>query len=96
MKLFIERAMVVHPEFALDKADEALLIQKLDRSSLAIELAVARLWVVSLEQFAAHLDDRFSLLTVGNRSALPKQQTLGAIMDWSYDFLSQAKRGLLC
>ena len=72
MQRFIERAIVVHPEFALDKADEALLIQKLDGLSLAIELAAARLWVLSLEQIAAQLDDRFSLLTVGNHLALPK------------------------
>jgi len=52
MKLFIERAMVVRPEFALDKADETLLIQifqQMDRLSLAIELAAVRLWVLSLK-----------------------------------------------
>jgi len=75
MQLFIERAMAVHPKFALDKADEASLIQicqQLDKLSLAIELAAARLRVLSLEQIAAQLDDRFSLLTDGNRMVLPK------------------------
>jgi len=92
MQRFIERAIVVHPEFKLDKADEALLIQKVDGLSLAIELAAARLWVLSLEQIAAQLDDCFSWLTFGNRLALPKHAYhMGRI----YDFLSQAKRGLL-
>jgi len=72
MQRFIERAIVVYPEFTLDKADKALLIQKVDGLSLAIELAAARLWVLSLEQIAAQLDDCFSWLTVGNRLALPK------------------------
>jgi predicted ATPase len=75
MQLFIEHAMAVHPKFALDKADEASLIQicqQLDKLSLVIELAAARLRVLSLEQIAAQLDDRFRLLTDGNRMVLPK------------------------
>ncbi|MBO9346456.1 MAG: hypothetical protein J7601_12105 [Chloroflexi bacterium] len=75
MQLFIEHAMAVRPKFALDKADEASLIQicqQLDKLSLAIELAAARLRVLSLEQIAAQLDDRFRLLTDGNRMVLPK------------------------
>jgi predicted ATPase/DNA-binding XRE family transcriptional regulator len=98
MQLFVERARAVRPEFALDKADEALLIQicqQLDGLPLAIELAAARLRVLSLEQIAARLDDRFSLLTGGNRLAPPKQQTLRTMMDWSYDLLSEAERVLL-
>ena len=98
MQLFVERARAVRPEFALDKADEALLIQicqQLDGLPLAIELAAARLRVLSLEQIAARLDDRFSLLTGGNRLAPPKQQTLRTMMDWSYDLLSEVERVLL-
>lgn len=98
MRLFIERAKSVRPEFTLDKGDDALLIQicqQLDGLPLAIELAAARLRVLSLEQIAARLDDRFTLLTGGNRLAPPKQQTLRMMMDWSYDLLSDAERALL-
>lgn len=98
MQLFVERARAVRPEFTLDANDEALLVQvcqQLDGLPLAIELAAARLRVLSLEQIAARLDDRFGLLTGGNRLAPPKQQTLRTMMDWSYDLLSEAERALL-
>ncbi len=98
MQLFIERARSVRPDFALDKGEDALLIQvcqQLDGLPLAIELAAARLRVLSLAQIAARLDDRFGLLTGGNRLAPPKQQTLRTMMDWSYDLLSEAERALL-
>ncbi|GIV84460.1 MAG: hypothetical protein KatS3mg052_1467 [Candidatus Roseilinea sp.] len=98
MQLFVERARAVRPEFTLDANDEALLVQvcqQLDGLPLAIELAAARLRVLSLEQIAARLDDRFGLLTGGNRLAPPKQQTLRTMMDWSYDLLSAAERALL-
>ncbi|MFN4294565.1 MAG: ATP-binding protein [Thermoflexales bacterium] len=98
MQLFLERAKAVRPEFTLDANGEALLVQvcqQLDGLPLAIELAAARLRVLSLEQIAARLDDRFGLLTGGNRLAPPKQQTLRTMMDWSYDLLSEAERALL-
>jgi len=80
--------MAVRPKFALDKADEASLIQicqQLDKLSLAIELAAARLRVLSLEQIAAQLDDRFRLLTGDNCLVT---LTLRTMTKWSYDFLS--------
>ncbi len=98
MQLFVERARAVRPEFTLDANDEALLVQmcqQLDGLPLAIELAAARLRVLSLEQIAARLDDRFGLLIGGNRLAPPKQQALRTMMDWSYDLLSEAERALL-
>src|SRR5207244_5148351 len=62
---------------------------------LAIELAAARVKVLSVEQIAARLDDRFRLLTGGSRTALPRQQTLRAAVDWSYDLLDAGERALL-
>lgn len=98
MQLFVERAKTVRADFALAKGDDALLIQicqQLDGLPLAIELAAARLRVLSLEQIAARLDDRFGLLTGGNRLAPPKQQTLRTMMDWSYDLLTEPECVLL-
>jgi predicted ATPase len=60
----------------------------LDGIPLAIELAAARVKMLSTEQIAARLDDRFRLLTGGSRTALPRQQTLRAMIDWSYSLLS--------
>src|SRR5205823_14887198 len=68
---------------------------QLDGMPLAIELAAARLRVMVVEQLAARLDDRFRLLTGGSRTVLPRQQTLQATLDWSYDLLSEAERALL-
>ena len=62
---------------------------------LALELAAARITVFSVEQIASRLDDRFRLLTGGSRTALPRQQTLRALIDWSYDILSEDERALL-
>jgi predicted ATPase len=98
MQLFLERARAVRPDFELDEVDQALLIQvcqQLDGLPLAIELAAARLRVLSLAQIAQRLDDRFNLLTSGNRLAPPKQQTLRTMIDWSYDLLSEPERVLL-
>jgi tetratricopeptide (TPR) repeat protein len=67
----------------------------LDGIPLAIELAAARLKVLSLEQIVLRLDNRFRLLTGGSRTALPRQQTLRATIDWSYELLSEAERALL-
>jgi predicted ATPase/DNA-binding XRE family transcriptional regulator len=98
MQLFLERARAVRPDFALDEEEQALLVQicqQLDGLPLAIELAAARLRVLSLEQIAQRLGDRFNLLTGGNRLAPPKQQTLRTMIDWSYDLLSEPERILL-
>jgi hypothetical protein len=62
---------------------------------LAIELAATRLRVMSVEQIADRLDNRFHLLTSGNSTGLPRHQTLRAMVDWSYDLLSEAERALL-
>jgi predicted ATPase len=98
MQLFMERARSVRPDFELAKGEDALLVQlcqQLDGLPLAIELAASRLRLLSLEQIAARLDDRFGLLTGGNRLAPLKQQTLRTMMDWSYDLLSEAERMML-
>ena len=94
-QLFIERAQAVRPDFALGEGDGARLDEictKLDGLPLAIELAASRLRVLSLEQIADRIDDRFHLLTGGSRVALPKHQTLQAMIDWSYDLLSEPER----
>ncbi len=98
MQLFMERARTVRPDFELGKGEDALLVQlcqQLDGLPLAIELAASRLRLLSLEQIASRLDDRFGLLTGGNRLAPLKQQTLRTMMDWSYDLLSEAEQLLL-
>lgn len=98
MQLFLERARAVRPDFDLGPGDEALLVQvcqQLDGLPLAIELAASRLRVLSLEQIAARLDDRFGLLTANNRLAPLKNQTLRTMIDWSYDLLAEAERMLL-
>src|SRR5262249_17978822 len=71
------------------------ICQRLDGIPLAIELAVPRLKVLSLEQLARGLDERFRLLTAGNRTALPRQQTLHALIDWSYALLGDAEKTFL-
>ncbi len=73
----------------------AQLCVRLDGIPLAIELAAARVKAMSIEQIAARLDDRFRLLTGGSRTALPRQQTLRALIDWSYDLLSEKEKILL-
>jgi non-specific serine/threonine protein kinase len=96
--LFADRAALSQPGFAVTEANAAAVVQicqRLDGMPLAIELAAARLRVMAVEQLAARLDDRFRLLTGGSRTALPRQQTLQATMDWSYDLLSEAERALL-
>ena len=97
-QLFIERASAANPRFALDEHNAeavAQICRRLDGIPLALELAAARVTVFSAEQIAAHLDDRFRLLTGGSRTALPRQQTLRALIDWSYELLSEGERTLL-
>lgn len=91
VQLFVERARSVQPSFTLTPANAPAVVQvcrRLDGIPLAMELAAARIRVLSVEQIVARLDDTCRLLTGGSRSALPRQQTLRATMDWSYDLLS--------
>ena len=97
-QLFVERAMAAQPRFALTERNAAAVAQvcrRLDGIPLALELAAARVRVLSPEQIATRLDDRFRLLTGGSRTALPRQQTLRALIDWSYDLLTDEERSLL-
>jgi predicted ATPase/DNA-binding XRE family transcriptional regulator len=97
-RLFVERAGAVKHDFALTVHNAravAQICQRLDGIPLAIELAAARARVLSVEQIADRLDDRFNLLTMGSRTALPRHQTLRATIDWSYDLLSEQERTLL-
>jgi predicted ATPase len=97
-ELFVERARVAQPSFAFTTQNAAAVVEicrRLDGIPLAIELAAARVRVLSVDQIAARLDDRFRLLTGGSRTAMPRQQTLQAAMDWSYDLLSREERTLL-
>src|SRR5258706_1263123 len=98
VRLFIDRALLVAPHFVVDKANAPFIAQiccRLDGIPLAIELAVARIKMLSVEQISKRLDDRFRLLTGGARTALPRQQTLRALIDWSYDILTENERLLL-
>jgi predicted ATPase/class 3 adenylate cyclase len=98
VRLFIDRAMAVQPDFSVTNGNAPALAQichRLDGIPLALELAAARVKSLSVEQIAARLDDRFRLLTGGSRTALPRQQTLRAAIDWSYDLLAEEERVLL-
>jgi predicted ATPase/transcriptional regulator with XRE-family HTH domain len=94
-QLFWQRARMVEPSFTLTSENAGAIAEiccRLDGIPLAIELAAARIKVLSAEQVAAHLNDRFQLLTGGSRTALPRQQTLRATLDWSYNLLSDPER----
>jgi predicted ATPase/DNA-binding SARP family transcriptional activator len=96
--LFVDRAATVYPGFRLTARNAPAIVQicqRLDGIPLALELAAARTRVFPPDQIAARLDDRFRLLTGGSRTALPRHQTLLALIDWSYDLLSEAERLLL-
>ncbi|MFL5733527.1 MAG: tetratricopeptide repeat protein [Chloroflexia bacterium] len=98
VRLFTDRARSSHPSFSItaeNAASIARLCNSLDGLPLAIELAAARLNVLSVEQIADRLDERLRLLTSGSRSTLPRQQTLRALLDWSYDLLDAEERRLL-
>ncbi len=97
IRLFCERAQAVVPEFTLTQTNASLLAgicQRLDGIPLALELAAARLKVLSPAQIADRLDDRFRLLTGGSRRTLPRHQTLSALIDWSYELLSAPEQAL--
>ncbi|MEN8240533.1 MAG: BTAD domain-containing putative transcriptional regulator [Chloroflexota bacterium] len=98
IQLFLERAAAAQPEFHLSAANSPVLAEicwQLEGIPLAIELAAARVKVLSLNQITRRLQDRFQLLTGGPRTALPRHQTLQATMDWSYGLLPQLERTLL-
>jgi len=95
IRLFVERTSVIRPGFALTERNAfhvTQICQRLDGMPLAIELAAARVAMMSIEEIAKHLDDRFNLLTSGNRAVLPRHQTLRAAIDWSYELLSDSER----
>ena len=98
VQLFVQRAASVQPAFRLTAQNAPAVAQitcRLDGIPLALELAAARVRSLSPEQIAARLDDRFRLLTGGSRSAVQRQQTLQALIDWSYDLLSPQECTLL-
>ena len=98
IQLFCERAEASRPSFCATVENTDIIAdicRQLDGIPLAIELAAARVKVLSLNQIAGRLQDRFHLLTGGPRTALPKHQTLQATMDWSYHLLSKSERCLL-
>lgn len=96
-RLFIERARLAVPTFVVTETNAPAIrevCRRLDGIPLSIELAAARVKVLSVEQIAMRLQDRFRLLTGGSRTALPRQQTLRALIDWSHDLLTPAERVL--
>ncbi|MFN2143218.1 MAG: ATP-binding protein, partial [Candidatus Promineifilaceae bacterium] len=98
VRLFVSRTKAAKPGFELTEANSRAvgqIVRRLDGIPLAIELAAARVRLLSPAQIAARLDDRFRLLTGGNRTALPRQQTLRALIDWSYDLLDEDERWFL-
>ena len=98
IQLFADRARAVRPAFELTRDNCAHVVhicRTLDGVPLAIELAAARIRALSVEQIAARLDDRFRLLASGDRTAPPRQQTLQAAVDWSFELLTRDEQLLL-
>ncbi|MBK8233664.1 MAG: tetratricopeptide repeat protein [Candidatus Eisenbacteria bacterium] len=98
VRLFIDRARLGDPGFELTPESAPVVAEvcrRLDGIPLALELAVARLRVLSVPELLARLDDRFRLLTGGTRAALPRHQTLRAAIGWSYDQLDDAEQRLM-
>lgn len=99
VQLFIDRARAAQPSFRVDDANApavASICYHLDGIPLAIELAAARVRSLTVKEVNDRLDQRFRLLTGGARTALPRQQTLRALIDWSYDLLNASEQALLC
>jgi predicted ATPase/DNA-binding SARP family transcriptional activator len=97
VELFVDRARAVRSGFTADGHTRPVMddiCRRLDGLPLAVELAAARLRSLTLATLAERLNDRFRLLTVGARTALPRQQTLRAVVDWSYDLLFEDERRL--
>ncbi len=98
VRLFTERARWSLPTFAVTSQNAGAVAQvcvQLDGMPLALEMAAARVKVLTVEQIATRLDDRFRLLRAESRTALPRHQTLRAAMDWSHDLLPEKERGVL-
>ena len=98
VRLFVDRATAVQPSFTLTPQNAGPIIdicRRLDGIPLAIELAAARVTVLSVDEILKRLGDRFRLLTGGRRTAVPRQQTLQALIDWSWDLLPEVDRRLL-
>ncbi len=97
VRLFIDRAAASRRGFGLTEQNAAAVVDichRLDGIPLALELAAARVRALSVEAIAARLDDRFRLLVTGDQTVLPRQRTLRALIDWSYDLLTEAERAL--
>jgi predicted ATPase/class 3 adenylate cyclase len=93
--LFVDRAIAAAPGFTLTDANVRAVIEvcrRLDGIPLALELAAARIRIMTPQQLAGHLDDHFRVLTQGARNALPRQQTMRALIDWSHDLLGDVER----
>ncbi|MEV1070863.1 BTAD domain-containing putative transcriptional regulator [Micromonospora parva] len=98
VRLLRDRAGAVRRDLAVDASTSwtmARICRALDGMPLAIELAAARLRTMSIDQLARRLDDRFRLLTGGSRTALPRHRTLRAVVDWSWELLTDAERTVL-
>jgi len=98
VRLFVERAAATLPSFRLDAANAEAVVEicrRLDGIPLALELAAARVNVLSAAEIAQGLGDRFRLLTGGRRTVVARQQTLQALIDWSWDLLGEADQRLL-
>jgi predicted ATPase/class 3 adenylate cyclase len=98
-RLFLARATAAWPPFSASAANAravADICRRLDGIPLAIELAAVHVRVLPVERIAERLSDRFRLLTRGDKTALPRQQTLRASIDWSYELLTQREQSFLC
>jgi predicted ATPase/DNA-binding winged helix-turn-helix (wHTH) protein len=99
VELFNERATATADGFVFEDADVPAVLEichRLDGVPLALELAAAQVSAFGVKGVAARLDDRFAVLTMGRRTALPRHQTLRAAMDWSYDLLPEIEQVILC
>lgn len=97
VQLFVDRARAVRPDFAVTETNRqaiAEICRRLDGMPLAIELAAARLRALTPPQIVERLNDRFRLLTSGSRTALPRHQTLRAVVEWSWDLLDQDEQAV--
>ena len=96
--LFVDRATAVNTRFTLNDADAKIvgdICRSLDGIPFAIELAAARVKLMSVAHLAERLKERFRILTGGDRTALPRQQTMRALVDWSYNLLNERERTIL-
>jgi predicted ATPase/class 3 adenylate cyclase len=97
VRLFVERATAAQATFRVTDENAPAIVEicrRLDGIPLALELAAARVRALTVERIAARVTDRFRLLTTGDRAALPRQQTLRAMIDWSHDLLTENERAL--